>query len=113
MDHDPFDVSGQEQTAAERDRAAIREATDELNDFIWLMGEKRGRRVIRRLLEHTGVFRSSMTGNSQTFFNEGVRSVGLKLMNLINSSDLDNYVLMLKEAKDNVRRADDRQPNSQ
>lgn len=39
-----------------------------------------GRRVLQDLLAFTRVFELSFTGNSQTFYNEGQRSVGLKIL---------------------------------
>ena len=52
----------------------------ELDDIAWLMSEKRGRQIMFRLLEMCSVYRSSFTGNSQTFFNEGRRAVGTTLI---------------------------------
>ncbi|WP_298540690.1 hypothetical protein [uncultured Limnobacter sp.] len=57
----------------------------EEDDFRWLMADKRGRRIMWRLLERTRVYQSSFTGNSQTFFLEGTRNVGLMLI-----SDIQN-----------------------
>jgi hypothetical protein len=46
-----------------------------------VMGTPEGRRLMWRLIDDTcGVYASSFTGNSQTFFNEGRRSIGLFLL---------------------------------
>jgi hypothetical protein len=66
-------------------------------DFMRLMDEKWGRRLMWQWLSDCGVFRNSFTGNSQTFFNEGQRNVGLKMLNEINSLCPDKYMLMTKE----------------
>lgn len=71
----------------------------EIEDFKWLVGHKQGRRLLWRLLSMTGVFTSSMTGNSQTFFNEGRRDIGLQLMAEVNEHSLEAFVQMMKEAK--------------
>ena len=103
MNHfDPIDLRGQERAkeqSDERQRLAIEQEKD---DFKWLMGSKRGRRIVWRLLERTGVFRTSFTGNSETFFREGQRNVGLMLMAQIHEVCPDQYALMLKEQQ-NVR----------
>lgn len=66
-------------------------------DLAWLMQQPQGRRFMARLLEITGTQRSSFTGNSTTFFNEGARSVGLLLLDEIKAVALDDYFAMLKE----------------
>lgn len=71
----------------------------EVDDLRWMMSDKRGRRVMWRLLETTGVYRSSFTGNSETFFREGQRNVGLKLLADIHENCPDAFVTMLKEHK--------------
>lgn len=111
-EYDPTDVTGQDEAREARSKSAQQELQNEIGDFKWLMSDKRGRRVVARLLGFTGIFRTSFSASgSQTFFNEGQRNVGLHWMGLINSQCPDEYVLMLKEQKelkDNVRHADDR-----
>lgn len=108
-EYEPTELAETDAAGEERSKTNQRERQDEIGDFKWLMSQKRGRRVVRRLLEFTGVNRSSFSSSgSQTFFNEGQRNVGLKMMSIINSDCVDEYVLMLKEYQDNVRNADDR-----
>lgn len=71
----------------------------ELNDIRFLLSREQGRRFLWRYLEICGVYRSSFTGNSQTFFNEGERNVGLKLLDDIMEAAPDAYLVMLKENK--------------
>lgn len=98
MDHeDPTDVRAQDRQLAALRQSDKSEEALKLDDFKWLMSSKRGRRIVWRLLEETGVYRTSMTGNSTTFFNEGQRNVGLKLMAMIHATATDAYVLMLNE----------------
>ena len=75
----------------------------EEDDFRWLMAEKRGRRIMWRLLERTRVYQSSFTGNSQTFFLEGTRNVGLMLISDIQKHCAEQFVVMLKEHMSNER----------
>ena len=42
-----------------------------------------GRWFFCRLLDHTNILKQSFTGNSETFFNEGKRKVGLTYMNML------------------------------
>ena len=44
-----------------------------------------------RWLSRTGVFKSSFTGNSETFFREGMRNIGIMLMDEIHSHCPDLY----------------------
>lgn len=75
---------------------AIKQLRDE-GDLKWLMSDKRGRRVVWRLLGETGLFRSSFTGNSETFYREGRRAVGLMLLDWVQQVSPDGYLLMMKE----------------
>ena len=52
-----------------------------------LLSTPDGKVLLFRLIEMTGVFASSVTGNSATFYNEGRRSVGLELYRLLMSAD--------------------------
>lgn len=54
-------------------------ALQEVEDLKFILGDKRGINFLRRMFVKTGLFRSSFTGNSTTFFNEGERNVGLWL----------------------------------
>jgi hypothetical protein len=86
----------------ESDRQAERLATEvEINDLVSTMRTKIGRRLLYRVLDRCGVFRSSFTGNAATYFREGERNIGLWLMDRINRHALDEYVLMIRE---NARR---------
>lgn len=103
---DPLDLRGQERVKEQSDERTKLALQNEQDDFKWLMSSKRGRRIVWRLLERTGVYRSSFTGNSETFFREGQRNVGLMLMAQINEFSPDQYALMLKEQQDG-RKHDD------
>jgi len=109
---DPLDLRGQERAKLQSDERNKLSADQEKEDMKWLMGSTRGRRIVWRLLERTGVYRSSFTGNSETFFREGQRNVGLMLMAQINEFSPDQYALMLKETHDvRDKHHDDDRPN--
>jgi hypothetical protein len=98
-DFDPLDIRAQEKAAADREEKQRLLSDLEANDFKWLMSDKRGRRIVHGLLEKTGVYRSSFTGNSETFFREGARNVGLMLMAHIHENCPEKYTLMVQEQK--------------
>ena len=52
-----------------------------------LLDSEPGRRFVWWLLEQTHVFQGSFTGNSHTFFLEGERNVGLKILALCMEAD--------------------------
>lgn len=79
-------------------RVAKRRAEREAGDMRWIMSDARGRRFIWRLLGNAGIFRTSFTGNSETFFREGARSIGLQVFAELHQVVPDAYLTMAKEA---------------
>lgn len=71
----------------------------EEEDVKWLMGNQVGRRFVWGLLEFAGVHRTSMTADNWTFFNEGQRNVGLKIVDQIHRYCPEMYEHMVKENK--------------
>lgn len=67
-----------------------------------------GRRIIWWILEAAGVYRSSFTGNSTTFFNEGRRDIGLLILGKLSEIKPEALVLMMQEAKKREESNDDR-----
>lgn len=77
-----------------------RNRQQELDDFKQIMSTQVGRRFLWRLLDLTGFQKTSFTGNSTTFFNEGQRNIGLILWADMNQSCPEMYVTMLNEIKE-------------
>jgi hypothetical protein len=73
----------------------------EQGDLRLLISTKWGRRLVWRILERTGQHRTSFTGNSTTFFNEGQRNIGLWLVDEVLSADTNQYLTMIKENNNN------------
>lgn len=71
----------------------------ELSDIAAVLQSREGRRFIWRLLESAGVFKTTMTGNSWTYFNEGLRSLGLKIYSNVMDSCPDRLKEMWAEGK--------------
>lgn len=63
-----------------------------------------GRAFLWRLLEECGIYTSSFTGNSTTFFNEGKRHVGLWTLNEIMDVNPNSYQQMRVEAVERNKR---------
>lgn len=98
LDYTPYDTAAREEESAVRKERAALDLQNEVQDLQWLMGNKRGRRIVHRLLAKTGLFRSSFNNSgSATAFNEGQRNVGLQLMALIEATCFDDYLVMLQE----------------
>jgi hypothetical protein len=105
--YDPLDLRGQEKTKSEKEVREKISRENEEADLKWLMGSKRGRRMIWRLLDQTGVFRLSFNTNAmQMAFAEGNRNYGNRTLSLIHTLCPELYPLMVKEQQD-VRNADD------
>lgn len=104
---EPTDIKAQEREARKRDANARVAADSEAEDLKWLMGSKRGRRILWRLLERSGVFRLSFNTNSMTMaFNEGNKNEGIRTIALIHTHCPELYPQMVKE-QSNARNADD------
>ncbi len=77
----------------------------ELNDTAHVLSSVQGRRFLWRLLGVCHVFKTSFTGNSTTFFNEGKRDIGLRVLGDINEASPDGYLKMMQESKKESERA--------
>ncbi len=111
--YDPLDLRSHERSKADRELRERLARENEEADIKWLMGNKRGRRVIWRLLDQAGVFRSSFNTNAMTMsFAEGHRNYGLRILALIHSQCPELYPTMMKEQTADERTNDDGSRNS-
>ena len=69
------------------------------NDIRSIAGTPAGRRFLWWLLSITGPHLPSYTGNSDTYFNEGRRSVGLEVEHRLVAADPATYLAMIQEGK--------------
>lgn len=91
---------------APSERQARKEQQD--NDLRWLMGDRRGRRLMMRILSGVGMYRSTYDPGlkdvpSEMLFREGQKNVGYRLMSEINRVCPETYFQMMKEANDGGR----------
>jgi len=97
----PTDLAEKPKREQDRQTLALIESQSEAADFKWLMGSKRGRRIVWRQLEATGVFRSSFNTNAmQMAFAEGNKNFGFGILAKIHSLTPDLYPLMMRESHD-------------
>lgn len=96
--YDPAETARAAQQAHAQNKHA---ADQEAEDFKKLMEVAWGRRIVWRLLQRTGVFRTSFAiEGTEMAFNEGRRNEGLYLMALIQThtpSLLDTMIVESKE----------------
>ena len=104
--HDPFDLEGQNAKQLEAATSAENARANELADVKWLMSCKRGRRIVWRHLEQTGVYRSTFSPTAMIMaFNECNRTAGNRALELVRRACPELYTQMMKENTDG-RRAD-------
>lgn len=96
--HDPLDLRGQEKSQADRALKDKLARENEESDLKWLMQNKRGRRIVWRLLDQSGVFRLSFNTNAmQMAFSEGNRNFGNRTLAMIHALCPEQYPTMVKE----------------
>ena len=96
--YDPLDLRSQEKTEADKKLREKLVRENEEVDLKWLMSNKRGRRIIWRLLDQAGVFRLSFNTNAMTMaFAEGNRNFGNRTLSLIHTHCSELYPQMVKE----------------
>lgn len=92
----PYDAGSEKHVAKKKTKASLlKQQRDE--DMTKLLSEAYGRRIMWRMLERCGIYKTSFTGNSTTFFNEGRRAVGLETLEEIIASSPTSYTLMQSE----------------
>lgn len=74
----------------------------EVSDTLFLLQSREGRRFIWKYLSLCHVFESSYTGNQDTFFKEGERNIGLKLLRDVEDASPDALTQMMRESKETV-----------
>lgn len=91
-----------EKSVKERDLDLKFQRKQEMADLRELLSTPAGRRFFWRYLTYTGVYQISFTGSSETFFREGRRDVGLKMLADITEADPDGFILLMQENRKGV-----------
>ena len=106
--YDPLDTRSRERATADTEQRNRLARDTEEADLKWLMGSKRGRRIVWRLLDRAGVFRLSFNTNAmQMAFAEGNRNEGLRVLAQIHALCPELYPVMVKEQVNDNRNPDD------
>ena len=96
--NDPTDLKRQERDAEAEEAVARERRRKELEDLRWLLGHPQGRRIVTRLLDEAGVYRSSFNHSGSVMaFNEGKRHIGLFLIAELIEASPDGFMKVLKE----------------
>lgn len=102
--YNPLDTDATQAAEAESAEAKQRRRIREESDFKWMMQDKRGRRVMWRLLGFTGLHRSPWTAQREaTDFNCGMQNVGQMLQAEIHLLCPEQYFAMVKEQQEDER----------
>ena len=88
--------------SSRKEKMAVLAARD-ITDLQSMMKNDFGRRFICKLLEDTGIFRPSFTGNSSTFYNEGQRSIALLYIPALEEHCAADYILMQQERLNRIQ----------
>ena len=75
---DKIFIASDEQQVASAEKQAMLDRDQELEDIRNILSTKSGIRFFKRFAESGGLFSSSFTGNSGTYYNEGRRSIFLE-----------------------------------
>ena len=83
---------------AVNDKEQKKRRTDYINDVRNVLATPSGRRVIRKILEDTQLFRQTFAGEQthMTAFASGARNVGLTLFNDLSEASPDTLLKILK-----------------
>lgn len=71
---------------------------DPVADMSDVMATPAGRRLMHHLLGEAKVYQQGFSGNSSTFFQEGERNIGLKIIALMDRVDATLYPVLLLDA---------------
>jgi len=97
---DPTDIAANDESRAERAKADKFQRLEGEGDVKWLMSSRRGRRIVWKMLERAGIYRTTFsTDPNVSAFQEGMRNAGLFLVAQIHASCPGSYVLMIEEHK--------------
>lgn len=108
-DYDPTDLQSLELKKADKALQTKLSKDTEEADIKWLMGSRRGRRILWTLLDRCGTFGDPFSTNAMLMANQaGQQRVGRVYFAMIQALAPELYPTMVNEAKArNVQRNDD------
>lgn len=72
--------------------------------LLFILQTEQGRLYLSELMDFCGLYKVSFTGNSETYYKEGMRNVGLKIMADIGKVDPNSYINIMIETKNRKER---------
>ncbi len=98
LTRDPTDTHLQEREALLEEHTAREIRKLELGDLKWLMANVQGRRIVWRLLDRAGIYRTSFNhSGSLMAFTEGKREMGLFLLAEISDASPNGLLKLIAE----------------
>lgn len=98
--YDPVDLRGQAEEREMQKHLDDQKQRQQEDDIRWLMSFPSGRRIVWRLLDRAGIYRSTFhTSGSVMAHNEGKRDMGLFLLAELHAITPTAYLEMLTEAQ--------------
>lgn len=98
LTRDPTDTHLQERDALLEEHQAREIRKLEVADLKWLAGNVQGRRIIWRLLDRAGIYRTSFNhSGSLMAFNEGKRDMGLFLLAEVSEASPNGLLKLIAE----------------
>jgi len=85
------------ETATAIEKAQQKERDSLITAILNVMRTEAGKVLIWELLDLCDIHSDIFTGNSQTFYLEGKRSVGLQILQLLEEADPEFYPMLLLE----------------
>ena len=99
MKKKPYNAADPKQAGEAKEKAEL-EKEQYLKDLKELLDTPAGIRVFSKIIEKGKMFSSSFTGNSTTFFNEGMRNIILDLFGDICEAAPDRVGSIILKAKE-------------
>ena len=98
LTRDPTDTNLQEREALLEEHTAREIRKSEVGDLKWLMGNVQGRRIVWRLLDRAGIYRSSFNHSGSVMaMNEGRRDMGLFLLAEVSDASPNGFLKLIAE----------------
>ena len=95
---DPTDTASQEREAMLEEQKAREIRGREVGDLKWLMANVQGRRIVWRLLDRAGIYRTSFNhSGSLMAFAEGKREMGLFLLAEVSEASTGGLLKLISE----------------
>ena len=100
-EHNPYDLEGQALAERKREDGILTDLALWESDVRWLMGHKRGRRIVFKIMDEAKVFHTIFNPNALTMAHSaGVKDLAFRFLEVINRRCPDHYTLMMKERHD-------------